>query len=41
VTQAMFRRLVALERRSPVALTREAVTIDSEMAAMLKVWGAY
>jgi hypothetical protein len=37
----MFRRLTALERRSAVTLTREPVTIDSEMAAMLKVWGAF
>jgi arylsulfatase A-like enzyme len=41
VTLAMFRRLAAMERRSAPTLGREPVTIDSEMAAMLKVWGAF
>ena len=41
VTLAMFRRLAAIERRTAPAQAREAVTIDSEMANMLKVWGAF
>lgn len=41
VTQAIFRQLASFTARRPVAARREPVTIDSDTAAMLNVWGAY
>jgi len=41
VTQAIFRQLTAFLSRPPKPTRREPVTIDSETAATLKVWGAY
>ena len=41
VTLAMFRRLAVMDRHAGAVLAREQVTIDSEMAAMLRVWGTY
>ena len=40
VTQALFRRVVQLAQQERVA-EREPLSLDSESAAMLKVWGAY
>ena len=39
--QALFRRLVAFTVREGKPIERVPVTIDSDYAAMLKVWGTY
>lgn len=41
VAQSIFRHLVKFAQPGLEPPTREPVTIDSEFAAMLKVWGAY
>jgi len=41
VLRALFDRLVEQEGRRRQPPAREPVTIDSETAAMLRVWGAY
>lgn len=41
VAHALFRRLAARSTPTAQAVVREQVTVDSDLAAMLQVWGAY